>query len=38
MSDLTAIDILINPDENNVERARVVNTRLRQSACRAVLN
>ena len=31
MSDLTAIDILINPDEQTVERARAVNARLRQS-------
>jgi len=31
MSDLTAIDILINPDENTLERARTVNARLRQS-------
>ena len=31
MSDLTAIDILINPDENTLERARAVNARLRQS-------
>jgi 2'-5' RNA ligase len=31
MSDLTAIDILINPDENTVERARAFNARLRQS-------
>jgi hypothetical protein len=31
MSDLTAIDILVNPDENTVERARAVNARLRQS-------
>jgi hypothetical protein len=31
MSDLTAIDILINPDEKTVERARAVNARLRQS-------
>lgn len=34
MSDLTAIDILINPDENTVGRARVVNARLRQSVPR----
>jgi hypothetical protein len=38
MSDITAIDLLISPDENNVERARAVNSRLRQSACQAVLN
>lgn len=31
MSDLTAIDILVNPDENTLERARAVNARLRQS-------
>lgn len=31
MSDLTAIDILINPDEKTLERARAVNARLRQS-------
>lgn len=31
MSDLTAIDILINPDESTVERARALNARLRQS-------
>jgi hypothetical protein len=31
MSDLTAIDILMNPDEKTVERARAVNVRLRQS-------
>jgi hypothetical protein len=31
MSDVTAIDILINPDENTIEQARVVNARLRQS-------
>jgi hypothetical protein len=31
MTDLTAIDILINPDENTIERARAVNARLRQS-------
>jgi hypothetical protein len=31
MSDLTAIDILINPDENTLEQARAVNARLRQS-------
>jgi hypothetical protein len=30
MSDLTAIDILINPDENTLERARAVNARLLQ--------
>ena len=34
MSDLTAIDILINPDENTLERARAVNARLRQSVQR----
>lgn len=31
MGDLTAIDILVNPDENTLERARAVNARLRQS-------
>ena len=31
MADLTAIDILINPDGDTVERARAVNARLRQS-------
>ena len=31
MSDVTAIDILINPDENTVEQAKVVNARLRRS-------
>ncbi len=31
MSDLTAIDILINPDEATIERARKVNARMRQS-------
>jgi hypothetical protein len=31
MADLTAIDILINPDDDTVERARAVNARLRQS-------
>ena len=34
MSDLTAIDILVNPDENTLERARAVNARLRQSVPR----
>src|SRR5271166_2452203 len=31
MSDLTAIDILINPDEATIEHARKVNARMRQS-------
>jgi hypothetical protein len=31
LSDLTAIDILINPDDATLDRAREVNTRLRQS-------
>lgn len=31
MSDLTAIDILINPDEATIERARKVNARMRES-------
>lgn len=31
MSDLTAIDILINPDEATIERARKVNALLRES-------
>jgi len=31
ISDLTAIDILINPDEATIERAREVNERMRQS-------
>lgn len=31
MSDLTAIDILINPDEATIERAHEVNARMRQS-------
>jgi len=31
MTDLTAIDILINPDEGTLERARQVNARMRQS-------
>ncbi len=31
MSDLTAIDILVNPDDATVEKARAVNARLRQS-------
>ena len=31
MSDLTAIDILINPDEKTLEWARAVNAHLRQS-------
>ena len=28
MSDLTAIDVLIDPDEHAIERARQVNARL----------
>ncbi len=31
MSELTAIDILINPDEATIEHARKVNARMRQS-------
>ena len=31
MADLTAIDILINPDGDTIERARAVNARLRKS-------
>ena len=31
MTDLTAIDILIKPDEATLERARAVNARLRES-------
>jgi hypothetical protein len=31
MSDLTAIDILINPDEATIEHARKINARMRQS-------
>jgi hypothetical protein len=31
MSELTAIDILINPDKATIERARKVNARMRQS-------
>ena len=31
MSDLTAIDILVNPDEATIEHARKVNARMRQS-------
>jgi hypothetical protein len=31
MSDLTAIDILVNPDEATLERARGLNARMRQS-------
>jgi len=31
MSDLTAIDILVNPDEATIDRAKAVNARLRQS-------
>jgi len=31
MTDLTAIDILVNPDEATLERARQVNARMRQS-------
>jgi hypothetical protein len=31
MADLTAIDILINPDDDTIERARAVNARLRKS-------
>jgi hypothetical protein len=31
MTDLTAIDILINPDDATLERARAMNARLRQS-------
>ena len=31
MSDLTAIDILVNPDEATLEHARKVNARMRQS-------
>lgn len=31
MSDLTAIDILINPDEATIERARQINVRMRES-------
>jgi len=31
MSDLTAIDILVNPDEATLEHARVCNARMRRS-------
>jgi hypothetical protein len=31
MTDLTAIDILVNPDDATIERARAVNARLRRS-------
>ena len=31
MSDLTAIDVLIDPDEATMERARAVNARMLQS-------
>ena len=31
MTDLTAIDILINPDDTTIERARKVNAQLRRS-------
>ena len=31
MSDLTAIDILVNPDENTIERAQQWNARMRES-------
>lgn len=31
MSELTAIDILINPDEATIEHARKVNAQMRQS-------
>ena len=31
MSDLTAIDILVNPDDVTLDRARAINARMRQS-------
>ncbi len=31
MSDLTAIDVLIDPDEQAIERARKINARLLES-------
>ena len=31
MSDLTAIDVLIDPDEATIERARAVNSRMLES-------